>query len=70
MGCRYWYQVNAIPQVDGTGSPEKTKKPGHRPEEGRNGVMKETKKPTSLHRKNADRAVEVIISLALSAFIN
>jgi len=38
MGCT-WYQVHAIPQVDGTGSPEKTKKPGRRPKEGRNGVI-------------------------------
>jgi hypothetical protein len=30
--------------VDGTGFPEKTKKPGHRPEERRNGVSEETKK--------------------------
>lgn len=59
-----------VPQDPHNRRNEKTKKPGHRPKEGRNGVMKETKKPTSLHRKNADRAVEVIISLALSAFIN
>jgi hypothetical protein len=42
MGFRDWYQVNAIPQVDGTGFPEKIKKRGQRPKEGRNGVIEET----------------------------
>lgn len=51
MGCGYLYQVNAIPQMDGTGSPEKTKKPGHRPKKGRNGVLKETKRQKTVDRK-------------------
>lgn len=44
MGCRYLYQVNAVPQ--GTApAHNKPKKPGQRPKEGRNGVIEETKKP-------------------------
>jgi hypothetical protein len=52
LGCSHWYQVNAIPQVNDTVSPEKTKKPGHRPEEGKTACGKK--------RRNINRLTEPV----------